>query len=86
MYGDVERVTKKKLIANSLVVLMGGLWSLVYADDTTTAPKPAATTAAADGPAEGCNPGSENESFWQRLGDSYKATTVTGAGTTSNTP
>ena len=39
---------------------------LVHADDSGT---PVGTSTAA----AGCNPGSENESFWQRLADSYKA-------------
>jgi hypothetical protein len=39
---------------------------LAYADDT-------ATQASASTAAEGCTPGSEDESFWQRIADSYKA-------------
>jgi hypothetical protein len=52
-------------------LVFGALSPLVHADEAQL-PQPAAATAA-DGLADGCNPGSENEGFWQRLADSYKA-------------
>jgi hypothetical protein len=47
------------------LALLAVLSPLAQADDKSSS--------SADGPADGCNPGSENESFWQRLADSYKA-------------
>src|SRR5271168_580741 len=54
--------------------VLGLLSPAVYADDSG-APAPAAPTssAAVDATGDGCNPGSENEGFFQRLADSYKA-------------
>jgi hypothetical protein len=58
----------------SALLVLSALSPVVLADDVTApTPAPAAASSAPDAPAAGCNPGSENESFFQRLGDSYKA-------------
>jgi Putative beta-barrel porin-2, OmpL-like. bbp2 len=54
------------LVARGLAIaLLGLLCPLVHANDNSSS--------SGTGPAEGCKPGSENEGFWQRLSDSYKA-------------
>jgi hypothetical protein len=69
-----SRSAPRRLVARSLtLIVLSALAPLVHADDATT-PKPtAAAPTATGGAAEGCNPGSENEGFFQRLADSYKA-------------
>jgi hypothetical protein len=47
------------------IALIAVLSPLAQANDSSSS--------SGTGPADGCNPGSENEGFWQRLADSYKA-------------
>jgi Putative beta-barrel porin-2, OmpL-like. bbp2 len=64
----------KQACVGSALLVLSALSPVVLADDVTApTPAPAAASSAPDAPAAGCNPGSENESFFQRLGDSYKA-------------
>ncbi len=66
-------VALRRVLAGGVTALvLSALAQLVHAEEATT-PKPTTTAGAADGPAEGCNPGSEKEGFFQRLADSYKA-------------
>jgi Putative beta-barrel porin-2, OmpL-like. bbp2 len=52
-------------VARALAIaLFGLLCPIAHANDNSSS---------SSAPADGCNPGSENESFWQRLSDSYKA-------------
>lgn len=58
-----DRASAARALAPTALLIFS---PLVYAHDTGT--QATASTAAED-----CNPGSENESFWQRLADSYRA-------------
>ena len=64
----------KRAASGAAWLVLGVLSPVVYADDASApVPAPSVSSSAPDAAANGCNPGSENEGFFQRLADSYKA-------------